>query len=252
MISFQADTNKTVQLPVGGDFVDNTFRPFLYCLKAAILLPKSFSLLSSPIFTALWHCQIGFLDSYCSCISLHSHLSHFCYRHLSLFNMSISGLKAKLSLPLRRNRDKSDANESIQPLLGSRSHVGYADTGIDLHSISSSKDKTSVDPQNQPAAGAVSPSQSAVPGLHDTLPPTLIHLLGLHRQVTTSSMLSAYHATTTMLFPCLGKLCRSPVASAWITAVHQKNVSSVYPTCPKNPSPSSGPAARFLASRMET
>ncbi|KAM0806141.1 hypothetical protein BDR22DRAFT_958592 [Usnea florida] len=73
--------------------------------------------------------------------------------------MSLSGLKARFSLPHRRNRVKPDANESIQPLLASRSHVSYAGPGADLHSISSNTDKTGIDRCKQPAASEISPSQ---------------------------------------------------------------------------------------------
>ena len=170
--SFQADTDETVQLPVGGDFICYTLRPSLYCLKTARVLLKSSSLPSSLIFISLWPCRTDFLHYCYFSISLHSRLSQFCHRHLSFFNMSLSGLKVKLSLPHR---------QSIQLSWASLPHVTYADTDADLQTSSSSTDKTSVESQNQPAAGGGSPSLSANPGAHYTLSSTLIHFSGLHR-----------------------------------------------------------------------
>ena len=154
------------------------------------------------MFILLWPCR----TRYPFLLLLHLstlRLSHFCHRHLNHPNMSLNGLKAKFSLPHRRNRDKPDANESNQPLLASRSHVSYAGTGADLHSVSSNIDKTGIDRGKQPAAGEVSPSQSANTGPHYTLPSTLIHCPGLYRQAASSLMLFAYLATTTILFQWL-------------------------------------------------
>ena len=175
LVSFQADTDETVQLPVGGGLIRYTLRPLLYCLNAAILISKSFSLPSSLIFISHCSCRI---DSYYFFISPRSRLSHFCHRPLNFFNMSLSQLKADSNLSVRRNRNQPDANKSDQPSLG---HVIYADTSADLHSSSSNTDKTDIDRCKQPAAGEVSPSQSANPGPHYTLSSTLIHSSGLHR-----------------------------------------------------------------------